>query len=386
MAAILYKYPMATNNNNNNGNPILRSLETSCCFLATLFPKVFCTLVLTWSLYVLLFIIPNYIKSSLNSTILNIIGITLYVLCIISYYKIILIGPGSPLDYPELRINDLNRMINENPYNNNNNDEEPGDLPPESMIIHTMKVNGNQGYRYCTKCSVWKPDRSHHCSSSGKCILKMDHYCPWFSTCIGFHNYKFFIQFLSYVAIYCWFLFIISGKILYNFITEGLFEDEILSLNLVAVLILSFAFAIAVSVFAMFLIYLCCKNLTTIEFQEKRWNYRGQANDERFNYEFDNNGKRMKININIFDLGIMENWKLVMGPNWITWILPITVTVTANTKSMISQDEFNNGVNFKVNEEIYAKYLHNAELQQQLNQQLSSYKDRLRRERQANIV
>ena len=56
----------------------------------------------------------------------------------------------------------------------------------------------------------------------------------------------------------------------------------------------------------------------------------------------------------------MENWKLVMGPNWITWILPITVTVTANTKSMISQDEFNNGVNFKVNEEIYAKYLHNA--------------------------
>ena len=34
---------------------------------------------------------------------------------------------------------------------------------------------------------------------------------------------------------------------------------------------------------------------------------------------------------------------------------------------MISQDEFNNGVNFKVNEEIYAKYLHNAELQQQLN-------------------
>ena len=44
------------------------------------------------------------------------------------------------------------------------------------------------------------------------------------------------------------------------------------------------------------------------------------------------------------------------------------------------------GLILKVNEEIYAKYLHNAELQQQLNQQLSNYKDRLRRERQANIV
>lgn len=373
-------------NSNNNGNSILKSLETSCCFLATLFPKVFCTLVLTWSLYVLLFIFPNYIKSSLNLTILNIIGIILYVLCIITYYKIILIGPGSPLDYPELRINNLNRMIDENPYNSNNDD--PIDLPPESMIIHTMKVNGNQGYRYCTKCSVWKPDRSHHCSSSGKCILKMDHYCPWFSTCIGFYNYKFFIQFLSYVAIYCWFLFIISARILYKFITQGLFEDEILSLNLVAVLILSFAFAIAVSVFAIFLIYLCCKNLTTIEFQEKRCNYRGHANDERFNYEFDNNGKRKKLNTNIFDLGVMENWKLVMGPNWITWLLPITVATitTTTTTPIISEEDFNNGINFKVNEEIYTKYLHNAELQQQLNQQLSNYKDRLRRERQANMV
>ena len=39
----------------------------------------------------------------------------------------------------------------------------------------------------------------------------MDHYCPWFST-IGFHNYKFFIQFLSYVAIYCWFYLLLVVK------------------------------------------------------------------------------------------------------------------------------------------------------------------------------
>jgi palmitoyltransferase len=34
--------------------------------------------------------------------------------------------------------------------------------------------------RWCSSCANWKPDRSHHCSSSGRCILKMDHFCPWY--------------------------------------------------------------------------------------------------------------------------------------------------------------------------------------------------------------
>jgi hypothetical protein len=31
--------------------------------------------------------------------------------------------------------------------------------------------------RWCRKCKAWKPPRSHHCSASRKCVLKMDHYC-----------------------------------------------------------------------------------------------------------------------------------------------------------------------------------------------------------------
>ncbi|KAL6453170.1 PFA3 Palmitoyltransferase PFA3 [Candida maltosa Xu316] len=364
LMAILYKYSMISDNS------YMISFENACCFLATLFPKVFCTSVLTWSLFVLLFIIPTYISSSLLFTTLSIIGITLYSLCIFTYYRIILVGPGSPLDYPELKIENLNH-ITENPFDN-----DPEEMPPDFMILHTMKVNGNQGFRYCNKCSVWKPDRSHHCSSSGKCILKMDHYCPWFSTCIGFFNHKFFIQFLCYVAVYCLFLFTICATIFYNFIVNGLFEEEILSINLALLLVVSFAFSIAVSVFAIFSLYLCSKNLTTIEFQEKRWNYGG---GDRFNYEFDTNGKQKKL-ANIFDLGVKENFKQVLGPNLWTWILPINV----NQKSVVA--EYRNGINFKVDEEVYAKYLHNVELQQQLNDQLRSYKDRVRRERESNNI
>ena len=33
--------------------------------------------------------------------------------------------------------------------------------------------------RWCFHCSCWKPDRSHHCGELGRCVRKMDHFCPW---------------------------------------------------------------------------------------------------------------------------------------------------------------------------------------------------------------
>lgn len=62
-------------------------------------------------------------------------------------------------------------------------------------------VNGS--IRWCEKCRHIKPDRAHHCSVCGECILKMDHHCPWVNNCVCFTNYKFFILFLGYSLIYC---------------------------------------------------------------------------------------------------------------------------------------------------------------------------------------
>ena len=32
---------------------------------------------------------------------------------------------------------------------------------------------------WCSTCENWKPDRAHHCREVGRCVRKMDHFCPW---------------------------------------------------------------------------------------------------------------------------------------------------------------------------------------------------------------
>ncbi|CAK7223786.1 Palmitoyltransferase pfa5 [Sporothrix bragantina] len=56
---------------------------------------------------------------------------------------------------------------------------------------------------WCTPCGTWKPDRAHHCSEISRCVLKMDHYCPWVGGIVSETTFKYFIQFTFYATILC---------------------------------------------------------------------------------------------------------------------------------------------------------------------------------------
>lgn len=360
------------------GRSMYARLPGFCCFLASLFPKVMCTAILTWTILVLIFTVDGQIRHDYElpklATTIDAIGLLLYLLSIYTYYKIIMVGAGSPMDFPELLIQNSYETTSSSPYDSTEREESIGsrassilDNPPlDIMNLHNF---GRSGYRYCTKCSVWKPDRSHHCSAENRCILRMDHHCPWFSVCIGFKNQKFFVQFLCYIAIYASFIFIVTATMIYDFISSGKYNEDMISINLIVLFILSIAFSFAVSLFAGFLIYMVLKNQTTIEYEQQRWNRSADSNRTGFHYQFSETLTNNDLG-NIYDLGTFNNWISVMGDNWYGWILPIGIT------SESVYDTYSNGINYRINEEVYQKWCYNARLQDQLNQQLADFKTR----------
>jgi len=71
-------------------------------------------------------------------------------------------------------------------------------------------------WRFCQKCKQLKPPRAHHCSICDRCVLKMDHHCPWVGGCVGFENHKHFLQFLFYTFIGCGYTSATMGRLAFT--------------------------------------------------------------------------------------------------------------------------------------------------------------------------
>ncbi|KAM4865414.1 LOW QUALITY PROTEIN: palmitoyltransferase ZDHHC6-like [Thomomys bottae] len=52
-------------------------------------------------------------------------------------------------------------------------------------------------------CKVCKAPRSHPCRKCNRCVMKMDHHCPWIDNCCGYQNHASFTLFLLLVPLGC---------------------------------------------------------------------------------------------------------------------------------------------------------------------------------------
>lgn len=114
---------------------------------------------------------------------------------------------------------------------------------------------------WCRTCAIWKPDRAHHCSDVGRCVLKLDHFCPWVGGVVAEANYKFFIQFVTYTAIYTLYIMIVMAYFWADRSSEGFGVNG----NWLATLVLSVLFFIFTAGMSGNSIQLALKNTTTID-------------------------------------------------------------------------------------------------------------------------
>lgn len=146
----------------------------------------------------------------------------------------------------------------------------PAEEDARHALLTSLTAKSTGELRFCKKCQTRKPDRCHHCSSCRRCVLKMDHHCPWLATCVGFRNYKAFLLFLIYVCLFCYLCFAVALEwLLRDMMSQGPFDETFAPVNNILLAVVSGIFGLVLTGFTGWHIYLASRNMTTIESMEK---------------------------------------------------------------------------------------------------------------------
>jgi len=222
------------------------------------------------------FMLP--LLGTLPSSLIVIVGLFILFNILYNYWSCVLTRPGFPGDY----------------------------LPdPDDLEEGQDFADYGEGWRTCRKCKTGKPPRTHHCSVCRRCVMKMDHHCPWVNNCVGFYNYKYFCLFLVYTAAGC--AFTALTCVLPILFGNGMRHDQLLVFSFVLTLSVLFALTLFLGWHG----YLVATNQTTIEFYSNRMD----ASDAR---------KRGERWANPYSMGVRANFEQVFGlsRNVFSWLMP----------------------------------------------------------------
>ncbi|RCI06891.1 Palmitoyltransferase [Rhizopus stolonifer] len=156
-----------------------------------------------------------------------------------------------------------------------------------------------------------------HLGASGpRCVLRMDHHCPWIGNCVGFGNYSHFVRFLFSVVVCCTFgCYLLLWKLQRMLDTRknswikpqpSTAEFVFVLFNIVLICLV----ILLVGTLTVYHVYCLCTGQTTIEGSERRKTKRliKRRAIEFFDFPF--------------DLGCYKNICSVLGSNPLLWVWP----------------------------------------------------------------
>ncbi|KAM8924403.1 palmitoyltransferase ZDHHC16 isoform 1-T1 [Pelodytes ibericus] len=191
----------------------------------------------------------------------------------------------------------------------------PGYPPQDKLDIPSVSV--------CRKCISPKPARTHHCSICSRCILKMDHHCPWLNNCVGQYNHRYFFSFCLFMTLGCIYCSV-SSRLMFREAYSAIetynqtpppafsFRDRVFHKCIIYLWVLCSSVALALGALTLWHAMLITRGETSIERHiNKKERKRLLAKEKIFQ--------------NPYSYGRSQNWQLFLGVetqhHWITRVL-----------------------------------------------------------------
>lgn len=194
----------------------------------------------------------------------------------------------------------------------------PFDWSPDAAMAEYGVELTAEHRRFCHKCDAFKPPRAHHCRQCKRCVLRMDHHCPWIGNCVGNHNQAHFMRLLMAVSVAGGYLLAMICLRVGDWWNTDWYlapPSNTETVLIVLTFILGTPPVALTSLLMWYQWYLLAINTTTIETHEQdrvtRLIRRGQIPF----FEFP------------FDVGVWRNLTDVFGPNVLTWLWPFAPPV-----------------------------------------------------------
>ncbi|KAF2265069.1 zf-DHHC-domain-containing protein [Lojkania enalia] len=216
--------------------------------------------------------------------------------------------------------------------------------------------------QWCDACHSWKPDRAHHSSQLGRCIRRMDHFCPYAGGIISETSHKFFVQFLFYATAYTGYVLVLMAI----FLAERI--DKLDSKPATWIVALALAALFFLFTFGMFAttFYHLSQNYTTIEVLQRGGIHNiallssnqtpHPATGLDIIARIQRSPSRSYIVVqtkpfeNPWDMGVIANIKSIMGNSALEWFMPLRMSPCTYHRRVVGEYEWGRVVNRMMDE------------------------------------